>query len=140
MPKAKTNNVQTYYEIHGDGTPLVLIHGVGACHKLWQPQIEPFSKYFKVIVYDVRGHGESSGYNERYSIKLFASDLKVLLENLGVTRAHICGLSMGGLIAQQFATDYPSTVDKLVLAGTFCHLGVSGTILITFARVLIVLF
>ena len=82
MPRVNTNNVETYYEIHGDGAPLVLIHGVGACHKLWQPQIEPFSQRFRVIVYDVRGHGESTGYDEKYSVRLFASDLKVLLDSL----------------------------------------------------------
>ncbi len=136
MPTVKTNNVETYYEIHGEGTPLVLIHGVGVCQKLWQPQIEPLLKHFRVITYDVRGHGESSGYDEKYSIKLFASDLKVLLDYLGIAKAHICGLSMGGLIAQQFAIDYPSMVDKLILAGTFCHLGFRETILITFARAL----
>jgi len=136
MPKSKTNNIETYYEVHGDGTPLVFIHGVGACHKMWQPQIEPFSKHFEVIVYDVRGHGESSGYDEKYSIRLFASDLKVLLDELRVAKAHICGLSMGGLIAQQFAIDYPNMVNKLVLAGTFCHIPLWGKILMSFARVL----
>lgn len=136
MPKVRTNNVETYYEIHGDGTPLVLIPGIGACHKLWQPQIEAFSKHFKVIAYDIRGHGESSGYDEKYPIRLFASDLKVLLDSQGIDKAHICGLSMGGLIAQQFAIDYPTMVDKLILAGTFCHLGIKGNILITFAKAL----
>ena len=136
MPKVKTNNVETYYETHGDGTPLVFIPGVGACHKLWQPQIEPFSKHFKVIVYDVRGHGESSGYDEKYSIKLFASDLKALLDGLGVTKALICGLSMGGLIAQQFAIDYPTMANKLILAGTFCHIPVWGKVIMSFAKAL----
>ena len=136
MPKIKTNNVETYCEVHGDGIPLVLIPGVGACYKLWQPQIEAFSKHFKVIVYDVRGHGESSGYNEKYSIQLFASDLKFLLDNLGITKAHLCGLSMGGLIAQQFAIDYPTAVDKLILVGTFCHIPIWGKILISFGRAL----
>ena len=136
MPRIKTNNVETYYEIHGDGIALVLIPGIGACHKLWQPQIEAFSKHFKVIIYDVRGHGASSGYNEKYSIQLFASDLKALLESVGIAKAHLCGLSMGGLIAQQFAIDYPSAVDKLILAGTFCHIPIWGKILITIARAL----
>ena len=136
MPKTKTNNVETYYEIHGDGTALVFISGVGACHKLWQPQVEAFSRQCKVIVYDVRGHGESSGYDEKYSIALFASDLKVLLDNLGIAKAHLCGLSMGGLIAQQFAIDYPTMVDRLILAGTFCHIPIWGKMLITFYRAL----
>ena len=136
MTKARTNEVETYYEIHGDGTSLVLIHGIGACHKLWQPQVEAFSKHFRVIVYDVRGHGESSSYEEKYSIQLLASDLKVLLDSLGITKAHLCGLSMGGLIAQQFAIDYPTMVDKLILAGTFCHIPIRGKIEIGFYRAL----
>ncbi len=130
MPIAETNNIQTYYEIYGEGIPLVLIHGIGACTKLWQPQIEPFSKRFRVIVYDVRGHGKSSGFPEKYTVKLFASDLKVLLDSLGITKAHLCGLSMGGLIAQQFAIDYPAATDKLVLAGTFCHISLRDKLLI----------
>jgi len=134
MPKVKTNNVETYYEVHGDGTPLVFIHGVGACTKMWQSQIEPFFQHFKVIIYDVRGHGESSGYDEKYSVNLFASDLKALLDELGVARAHICGLSMGGLIAQQFVIDYPAMVDRLILAGTFCHIPLWGKMLLIFAR------
>jgi pimeloyl-ACP methyl ester carboxylesterase len=136
MPETKFNNIETYYEIHGEGTPLILIHGIGASHKLWQPQIEPFSKYLKVITYDVRGHGESSGSNGKYSIKLFASDLKALLDTLNISRAHLCGLSMGGLIAQQFVLDYPAMVDRLILAGTFCHLDFQGKMLITLARAL----
>lgn len=136
MPTMKTSNVQTYYEVHGEGPVLVFIHGLGACHKMWQPQIEPFSRQFKLIVYDVRGHGDSTGSDEKYTIELFASDLKALLDELGVAKAHICGLSMGGLIAQQFAIDYPASVDKLVLAGTFCHIPVWGRILLSSAQAL----
>ena len=136
MPTIKTNNIQTYYEVHGEGPVLVFIHGLGACHKMWQPQIEPFSKHFRVIVYDVRGHGDSTGSDEKYSIKLFASDLKALLSELSIGKAHVCGLSMGGLIVQQFAIDYPTSVDKLVLAGTFCHIPVWGKVLLSFAQIL----
>ncbi len=129
MPTVPTNRVETYYEVHGEGPSLVLINGIGACTKLWQPQAEAFAQHFRVVVYDVRGHGQSSGADERYTIALFASDLKALLEALGITRAHLCGLSMGGLIAQQFAIDYPDRVGRLVLVGTFCHLGVVGRLL-----------
>lgn len=136
MPILRTNGVDTYYEVHGEGTPLVLIHGIGACHRLWKPQIEPFSKHMKVVTYDVRGHGRSSGSDERYSIRLFASDLKALLDVLGIEKSHLCGLSMGGLIAQQFALDYPQAADRLILAGTFCHLGFKGNLMIGFYRAL----
>ena len=134
MPKLKTNDIETYYETRGEGTALVLIPGVGACHKLWQPQVEPFSRHFKVIVYDVRGHGDSTGSNEKYSIALFASDLKTLWEGLGVNKAHICGLSLGGLIAQQFVLDYPRIVDRLVLVGTFSYVGGPLRLLIPLAN------
>lgn len=136
MPIIQTNNIQTFYETCGEGIPLVLIHGIGACNKLWQPQIEPFSKRFKVIAYDVRGHGKSSGSHEKYTVRLFASDLKALLDSLGISKAHLCGLSMGGLIAQQFAIDYPAAVDKLVLAGTFCHIPLWNRIQLVFYRAL----
>ncbi|MDY6917246.1 MAG: alpha/beta hydrolase [Chloroflexota bacterium] len=136
MPVLRTNSVDTYYEVHGEGTPLVLIHGIGACQRLWRLQIEPFSKHMKVVAYDVRGHGKSSGSDERYSIKLFASDLKALLDQLDIKKAHLCGLSMGGLIAQQFALDHPQAVDRLILAGTFCHLGLTGNLMIGFYKTL----
>jgi 3-oxoadipate enol-lactonase len=122
MPILETNDIKTYYEIHGEGTPLVLIPGMGMCHKLWIPQIGPFSQHFKVITYDVRGHGESTGSNARYSVKLFAADLIALLDILNISQSHICGLSMGGLIAQQFAIDYPDKVHKLIIAGSFSNL------------------
>ena len=135
MPKIITNDFETYYEVHGNGPPLVLIHGVAACHKAWQMQIADFSRYFRVITYDVRGHGNSTESDQRDSIELFASDLKVLLNNLGVTKAHICGFSMGGLIAQQFAIDYPSTVDKLIIASTFCHMSYLDKLLVLLIQV-----
>jgi len=134
MPKVKTNNIETYYEIHGEGTPLVLLPGMGMCHKLWMPQIEPLSQHFKVITYDIRGHGESDGSDGKYSIKLFANDLKTLLDELHVTKAHICGLSMGGLIAQQFIIDYPDMVDKLIIVGAFSHLGSKEKILAVYLK------
>jgi 3-oxoadipate enol-lactonase len=136
MPKTITNDIETYYEIHGHGHPLVLIHGVAGCHNAWQMQIPLLSKYLRVITYDIRGHGESTGNNEKYSIELFANDFKILLDNLGVTKSHICGFSMGGLIAQQFAIDYSSKVDKLVLADTFCHMSSSDKILMLLMRVM----
>ena len=134
MPKIRTNNIETYYETHGEGMALVFIPGVGACYKLWQPQVEPFAKRFKVILYDVRGHGDSTGADEKYSIALFASDLKALLEGVGVAKAHICGLSMGGLVAQQFVLDYPRMVDRLILVGTFSYVGGPLRLLIPLAK------
>jgi len=61
MPFAQTNNIQTFYEIHGEGMPLVLIHGGLVDYQMWQPQIEPLSKKYRVISYDIRGHGKKQG-------------------------------------------------------------------------------
>ncbi|MFC1921563.1 alpha/beta fold hydrolase, partial [Chloroflexota bacterium] len=134
MPKIKTNNIETYYEITGEGTPLVLIPGMGMSMNLWIPQVEPFSKHFKVITYDVRGHGDSGSSDDKYSIKLFASDLKALLDTLGISKTHICGLSMGGLIAQQYAIDYPDMVDRLIIVGAFCHISFGEKILTAYLK------
>lgn len=136
MPKIKTNDIETYYEIQGEGPPLVLIPGLGECHKLWQPQIGEFSRHFKVVVYDIRGHGESGNSKGEYSIKLFTSDLKALLDGLKIKEAHVCGFSLGGQIAQQFTIDYPTMVDKLVLVDCLCTLGLRGKIFMSFYRVL----
>jgi len=101
MPKLKTNDIMTYYEIHGEGYPLVFIHGGWVDHKMWKPQVEHFLKNYKVITYDVRGYGNTRGFSKKkYSMEMFAYDLKKLLDELQIERPIICGLSMGGMIAQ----------------------------------------
>lgn len=83
---------------------------------MWQPQTEHFSKKYKVLTYDVRGHGQSEGSDRYYSCKLFAEDLKALLDNLDIRKPYVCGLSLGGMIAQAYAVKYPDTTSALVLA------------------------
>jgi 3-oxoadipate enol-lactonase len=134
VPKIKTNDIETYYEIHGRGTPLVLIAGMGMSHRLWNKQIDPFSQHFRVVTYDVRGHGESGGSDGKYSIQLFASDLNALINGLKISKAHICGLSMGGLIAQQYAIDYPDNLDKLIIVGAFSHLTTREKVLAAYLK------
>lgn len=113
MPTLRTNDIITYYEAQGEGKPLVFIHGAGASHDMWRPQVEHFSRKYKVITYDVRGHGQSEAVDSigfetrRYSCELFADDLHALLEELDMAcpersrreRAAVCGLSFGGMIA-----------------------------------------
>ncbi|MDJ1423114.1 MAG: alpha/beta hydrolase [Candidatus Methanoperedens sp.] len=119
MPKVKTNDIMTYYEIHGEGHPLVFIHGSWVDHKMWNPQVEHFSKYYRVITYDVRGHGQTGGSaREKYSVDLWADDLKSLLDALSISKPTICGLSLGGMIAQAYAVKYPDGLKALVLADT----------------------
>lgn len=130
MPKVKVNDIKINYEVEGEGEPLVLIHGLSGSTIEWFFQIPELSKHYKVIAYDIRGHGQTDKPKQEYSIKLFADDLKGLLDKLGVERAHIIGHSMGGMVAQQFALDYPDKVKSLVLANTASESGEVGELYI----------
>ncbi len=118
MPLIQTDDIETYYEIHGEGQPIVFIHGAAGSHDNWYPQVEYFSERYQILVYDIRGHGQSAGSERKYSCNLFANDLNVLLNKLELSQPIICGLSLGGMIAQEFAVNFPSTLTGLVLADT----------------------
>ncbi|EGD52806.1 alpha/beta hydrolase fold protein [Thermoanaerobacter ethanolicus JW 200] len=118
MAKVRVNNIELYYEIHGNGQPLVLIEGLGCSKWMWFKQIYELKKYFKVIVFDLRGVGDSDKPDMEYSIKLFADDTAALVTELGFKKVHILGVSMGGYIAQELALEYPALVDRLILCST----------------------
>lgn len=118
MPKVKINEINIYYEIQGQGPPLILIAGLGCASWLWFKQIPEFSKMFKIIVFDNRGVGQTDKPDIPYSIKLFAEDTIGLLSALDIQQAHVLGISMGGLIAQQMALEFPSIINKLILCAT----------------------
>ena len=119
--KVKVNDINMYYEIYGDGFPLVMIMGLGVSFDYWNPNIiEEFSKNFNVIVFDNRGAGRTDKPDTEYSIKLFADDTIGLMEALNIERAHVLGHSMGGAIAQEIVLNYPERVEKLVLSSTTC--------------------
>lgn len=107
MAKIKVNDIDMYYEIHGEGEPLVLIEGLGYSTWMWCKQVEELSKKFKVIIFDNRGVGETDKPDMEYSIEMFADDLADLLSKLEIKKAHILGVSMGGFVAQEFAIKYP---------------------------------
>jgi pimeloyl-ACP methyl ester carboxylesterase len=119
MPKANVNGVNIYYEVHGKGVPLVMIQGFGGDHKAWFFQTPVFKTYYTVIIFDNRGLGMSDKSNEPYTIRTMAGDVIGLMDYLSVDRAHILGLSLGGLVAQEIALTYPERVRKLVLGSTF---------------------
>lgn len=119
MPHIQTGNIQTYYEINGEsGPPLVFIHGAGASHDMWKPQVEYFSKIFTTITYDIRGHQQSEESDDKYTCELFADDLHLLLQQLDISEPVLCGLSLGGMIAQEYAVKYQSNLRGLILADT----------------------
>lgn len=119
MPTVKTGGINTFYEINGDGYPIVFIHGGWVSHQMWKPQVDYFSAKYKVITYDIRGHGKTGGSAVRkYSMELFAEDLAVLLRELQIQKPVLCGMSMGGMLAQSYATRYPDGLKALVLCDT----------------------
>jgi len=119
-----TNGQQLYYEVHGEGEPLILIMGIGYDATLWGfNQIPAFSPKFQVVVFDNRDAGRSSKATTSYTIADMADDVAGLMDGLGIERAHILGISMGGMIAQEFALRYPDRLNKLILVGTGASTG-----------------
>lgn len=121
MPKAKVNGINLYYEVHGQGEPLVMIMGFGGSSGGWVFQRRAFQKYFQVITFDNRGVGRSDKPGGPYSIRMMAEDTIGLMDHLGIEKAHILGVSMGGYIAQELAINYPERVRKLVLGCTYAR-------------------
>ena len=121
MPKVKVNDIQMFYEVHGEGFPLIMIMGLTGNTNWWDPRwIETLSEKFKIIAFDNRGAGRTDISDREYSIKLFADDTAGLMDALGISRANVLGLSMGGMIAQELVLNYPEKVKKLVLCATHC--------------------
>ena len=109
------SRVSLYYEIDGRGKSVVLIHGFSLDTRMWDSQFEQFAQSFKVIRYDMRGFGKSSIPDVKRCYT-HEEDLRVLLAHLGVKRADLVGLSLGGLVAISFSLTFPKMVEKLVLA------------------------
>jgi pimeloyl-ACP methyl ester carboxylesterase len=119
MPHISIRAVAHYYEHAGDGPPLVLIHGAFADARLWDPQWDYFSARYRALRYDLRGHGRTGPSSlAHYTMATFAEDLAALLDALEIESPVICGLSMGGVVAQAFAARYPKRLKALVLAST----------------------
>ena len=127
MPLAKLNGININYKVEGQGEPLVMIMGFTANRSNWMPQIPFFKRFYRVITFDNRGVGKSDKPRGPYSTKMMADDTVRLMDHLGVEKAHIMGVSMGGMIAQELAINYPQRVMKLVLACTYaCQDETSG--------------
>ena len=120
MPFQTINGIRIYYEEHGEGFPVLLIQGLGYPSGMWFLQIPDFSRNFRTIVFDNRGVGRTDKPDAEYSVTLMASDAAGLLKSLGVSKAHVVGVSLGGYIAQELALNQPDLVDHLVLMATSC--------------------
>ncbi|HEY8103006.1 MAG TPA: alpha/beta hydrolase, partial [Gaiellaceae bacterium] len=106
------------WERHGEGAPLLLIHGLGYARWGWEPVVDSLARSFDVILFDNRGIGESDAPEGPYTAAQMADDAVQVLDEAGVERAHVAGTSLGGMVAQELALRRPDRVDKLVLACT----------------------
>jgi pimeloyl-ACP methyl ester carboxylesterase len=120
MPVACVNDVDLHYEISGVGTPVVLVHGVGARLDNWEGVAARLAAHFQVIRFDLRGHGRSSKVPGPYTLDLFTADLVGLMDHLGLPPCRVAGHSLGGLIAQNLAVRHPERVMALALLSTAC--------------------
>jgi 3-oxoadipate enol-lactonase len=115
MPKVKTSDINTYYEVHGKGEPLVFINGRHMCWKLLWMHVPVFAREYRVITFDNRCCGRSDAPDTPCTIVTMADDLAGLLDAIGIESAHLCGYSMGTKVAEEFALKYPQRVKSLIL-------------------------
>ncbi len=116
--KVRANGITINYELSGEGDCLVLIHGAGDNLAMWYGQVPVFSRQYRVLTPDVRGHGETECPETPVDMPLLASDLRELLRALNIESAFVLGYSMGGRIGLQLVLDEPSMVRALILAGS----------------------
>ena len=121
MPKVRVRDLEMFYVDVGAGTPVVLIMGFGGDHLAWGLQTPAFAASHRVIAFDNRGVGQTDAPDVAYTTSMMADDTVGLLDALGVDRAHVCGVSMGGMIAQEVALRHPTRVVTLQLHATLAR-------------------
>src|SRR4051812_5258624 len=104
--RARTSSFETEYVSAGSGACLVLAHCLGGSLEVWNHQIDPLARRFRVLAYDARGQGKSGRTDAEYDVADLADDLLRLLDELGIERASVVGLSMGGMMAQYFGAGH----------------------------------
>ena len=118
MPLIQTDRLKMYYEAHGEGEPLLLIRGLGSTCDGFKAQVEGLSPYFRVISFDNRCVGRSDQPQHPFTISDMADDTAALLNSLSIPSAHVFGVSLGGMVAQELALRHPSRVRRLALGCT----------------------
>ncbi|HEY2753417.1 alpha/beta fold hydrolase [Phenylobacterium sp.] len=120
MPKLDRDGVNIYYEVHGAGPALILTHGYSATSAMWAGQVGPLSKHFKVITWDMRGHGQSDYPDDlgAYSEEATVADMAALLDAVGAREAVVGGLSLGGYMSLAFHLAHPERTRGLLIIDT----------------------
>src|SRR6478672_11891414 len=120
MPHVKANGVDLFYELTGpvDAPAVVFSHSIGASLEMWDAQVAAFAGRYRCLRFDTRGHGRSETIDRPATVDDLADDLAGLLDGLGISKTHLVGLSLGGMIGQAFALRHPERLDRLVLIAT----------------------
>jgi len=118
MPSTKLNNTEIAYDDQGSGPAIVLIHGYPFNRSMWTEQVQSLADRYRVITIDLRGHGDSEASTGASTMTLMAEDVAQLMDELGIERAVVGGLSMGGYVVLAFYQLFPERVEKLLLADT----------------------
>jgi pimeloyl-ACP methyl ester carboxylesterase len=120
MPKINRDGVKIYYEVHGSGPALLLTHGYSSTSAMWQGQIEALSRHHRLVLWDMRGHGQSDYPDDpnAYSEALTVADMAALLDEVGAGSAIVGGLSLGGYMSLAFYRAYPERVRALLIIDT----------------------
>lgn len=112
------NDMEMYYEVHGQGEPLVLLHGFLASGRLWDPVVEKLASSYQIIVPDMRGHGKSTNPSKEFTHRQSAHDIYALLDHLGIERFKALGISSGGMTLLHMATQQDDRLESMVLIGS----------------------
>lgn len=115
MSQIEVNSTSIHYESTGEGRPILFIHGLGSSTRDWEWQVEHFASSYRVITLDLRGHGQSDKPEGPYSIQQFSEDVAELIDELDLAPVSVVGISLGGMVAFQLATDHPGLIDRLVV-------------------------
>lgn len=134
MPKARIGEIELFYQVTGEGDPILWVSGLGGDHRSWGLQVAEFQSRLRCITFDNRDVGQSASTPNAYTIREMAADAAGLLAHLEVPPAHVVGWSMGGAIAQELAISHPGRVRSLSLVATYHQGDPRGTdIMTTFA-------
>jgi aminoacrylate hydrolase len=115
MPEVAVGDGYIHYDVHGTGTPVLMVPGLGGVGSYWTPNIPAFSERHRVVVHDHRGTGQSSRSRMRYSVDQMTDDLLAVMDRLRLDKAHLVGHSTGGAIGQTLATRHPERLASLVI-------------------------
>lgn len=115
MTTVRVGDADIFYEVHGSGSPVLLVPGLGGVGSYWNPNIAAFSERHRVVVHDHRGTGQSSRSLIRYSLDQMTDDLLAVMNHLGIEKAHLVGHSTGGAIGQTLALKHPERLRSLVI-------------------------